>query len=155
MVDEEHEVPPKRPRKRSRTFAKRVEFRLTGEQLDTANEARELASVAQGREVTLASVLRASLMDGCEQMIASLQRAQNGGGAVDSAALDRVLAELQQVRTEVRRVGHNVNQIAAVANASGQVPDGLVGVQQELAALSGQLVRCGASLLDLSESAEG
>lgn len=155
MDDEERKAPPNRQRKRSRTFAKRVEFRLTDEQFDTANEARELASAAQGREVTLSSVLRASLLDGCEQMIKSLQRAHNGGGAVDTALLDRVLAELQDVRTQVRRVGHNVNQIAAVANASGHVPDGLVDVQQELSAISGQLVQLGESLLDLSEPAEG
>jgi methyl-accepting chemotaxis protein len=94
-------------------------------------------------------------MDGCEQMIASLQRSQRGAAALDSGALDDVLAELQEVRSEVRRVGHNVNQIAAVANGSGQVPDGLAEVQAEMEALSQHLVRIGAAVLDLAAPTEG
>lgn len=151
MDDEVREAAPKRQRRRNRTFTKRVEFRLTADQLDTANEACELASVARGKPVTLASILRASLLDGCEEMIASLQRSSRGSALLDDGLMDDILEAFQDVRTEVRRIGHNVNQLTKVANATGEIPDDLRRAREDLDATTLNLARLGEVLLALSE----
>ena len=66
-------------------------------------------------------------------------------------AFDQAADHLQQVRTEVRRIGHNVNQIARVANESGSVPEGLSEAQAELAYIGELLVALGKDFLDRAD----
>ena len=66
-------------------------------------------------------------------------------------AFDEAAARLQEVRTEVRRVGHNVNQVARVANESGSVPEGLAEAQAELSYIGELLVALGKDFLDRAD----
>ena len=145
----------KRTRKRSTTYAKRVELRLTEEQFDSVHALSEASRAKGGRALSLSELLRASLDDGCKTIaaaIASRPAIGDGEAAVRlTEAFDEAADHLQQVRTEVRRIGHNVNQIARAANESGSVPEGLAEAQAELAHIGELLVALGKDFLDRAD----
>lgn len=145
----------KRTRKRSTTYAKRVELRLTEEQFDQIHALSEASRAKGGSTLSLSALVRASLDDGCEKIsaaIASRPAIGDGEAAVRlTEAFDEAADHLQQVRTEVRRIGHNVNQIARAANESGSVPEGLAEAQAELAHIGELLVALGKDFLDRAD----
>ena len=51
----------------------------------------------------------------------------------------------------MRRIGHNVNQVARVANESGVVPEGLAEVQSELSYIGELLVALRKDFLDRAD----
>lgn len=144
-MTERGEAKPKQRRRRRSTFPKRVELRMTESQFDLVVSRAAEATERLGRTVTFSDIIRDAVEDGCRRLGRSLQRSTTSvgdrlAGLLSPAAADRLLDELQQVRGEVRRIGHNVNQMAKVAHASGQVPDELATVKDELAALDASLV---------------
>ena len=143
----------KRTRKRSTTYAKRVELRLTEEQFDQIHALSEVSRAKGGSTLSLSELVRASLDDGCERIAAAIaaRPAIEGGAVRLTEAFDEAADHLQQVRTEVRRIGHNVNQIARAANESGSVPEGLAEAQAELAHIGELLVALGKDFLDRAD----
>lgn len=145
----------KRTRKRSTSYAKRVELRLTQEQFDQIHALSEESRAKGGSTLSLSALVRASLDDGCERIaaaIASRPAIEDGEAAVRlTEAFDQAADHLQQVRTDVRRIGHNVNQVARVANESGVVPEGLAEAQAELAYIGELLVALGKDFLDRAD----
>ncbi|MDK9294497.1 MobC family plasmid mobilization relaxosome protein [Propionibacterium freudenreichii] len=145
----------KRTRKRTATYAKRVELRLTEEQFDQIHALSEASRAKGGSTLSLSALVRASLDDGCEKIaaaIASRPAIGDGEAAVRlTEAFDQAADHLQQVRTDVRRIGHNVNQVARVANESGVVPEGLAEAQTELSYIRELLVALGKDFLDRAD----
>ena len=144
----------KRTRKRSTAYAKRVELRLTEEQFDRIHALSKESRAKGGSTLSLSELVRASLDDGCEKIAAAIaaRPAIEGAGAVRlTEAFDQASDHLQQVRTDVRRIGHNVNQVARVANESGVVPEGLAEAQTELSYIRELLVALGKDFLDRAD----
>ncbi|WP_088284671.1 plasmid mobilization relaxosome protein MobC [Kineosporia sp. A_224] len=86
-------------------------FRLSGEERDRLRTAAGLQGQALGRFVAEAALDRA---DGIRRRFARL--------AVPPRELLAVQIELREVARQVRAVGVNVNQVAAVANSEGVPP---------------------------------
>lgn len=141
------EAQPKRTRRRRRTFAKRVELRLTDRQLDFITEARAAATEATGRNVSLSDVIRSAVDDGCKSIVDAMRSVPPRGGDRDRVAdaIEEFAEEQRQLRRDLRVMGHNVNQIAKHANASGGLEDGVVDTLEEVKArlneMDGRLVR--------------
>ena len=154
-MTKDDEPQAKRTRKRSTTYAKRVELRLTEEQFDQIHALSEESRAKGGSTLSLSALVRASLDDGCEKIaaaIASRPAIEDGEVAVRlTEAFDQAADHLQQVRTEVRRIGHNVNQIARAVNESGVVPEGLAEAQAELSYIRELLVALGKDFLDRAD----
>jgi hypothetical protein len=154
-VTKDDEPQAKRTRKRTATYAKRVELRLTEEQFDQIHALSEASRAKGGSTLSLSALVRASLDDGCERIaaaIASRPAIGDGEAAVRlTEAFDQAADHLQQVRTDVRRIGHNVNQVARVANESGVVPEGLAEAQTELSYIRELLVALGKDFLDRAD----
>lgn len=100
-------------------------------------EARELAGLAEQRGVTLSRFL--------------IEAAKEAGD-IDKARQDAeqgpVVRELQRIRTEIWRVGHNVNQVAHNTNR-----DLAVSAEQETSVVAavrecGELVSCVSSMVN-------
>jgi len=91
----------RRPRDGGRR--RKVEFRLTDEELELLEEAASRSGRARGAhaaEITMAGV--------------------RGGPATENAALREALRELYRAAGLVRRIGVNLNQAVAKLNATGQ-----------------------------------
>ena len=98
-----HGGPQRSRRPRDGGRRRKVEFRLTDEELELLEEAASRSGRARGAyaaEVTMAAV--------------------RGGPAAESAALREVLRELYRAAGLVRRIGVNLNQAVARLNATGQ-----------------------------------
>lgn len=153
-MTKDDEPQAKRTRKRSTSYAKRVELRLTEEQFDRIHALSEESRAKGGRALSLSELLRASLDDGCEKIAAAIA-ARPALSDEDYRrvieAFDEAAARLQEVRTEVRRVGHNVNQIARAANESGDVPRWLPSAQLSLDYIDKLLVALGEDFLDRAD----
>lgn len=155
-MTKDDEPQAKRTRKRTATYAKRVELRLTEEQFDSVHALSEASRAKGERALSLSELLRASLDDGCKRIAAAIAARPSVGDGGDAAvrlteAFDQAADHLQQVRTEVRRIGHNINQIARVANESGVVPEGLAEAQTELAHIRELLFALGEDFLDRAD----
>ena len=154
-MTKDDEPQAKRTRKRTATYAKRVELRLTEEQFDQIHALSEASRAKGGSTLSLSALVRASLDDGCERIaaaIASRPAIGDGEAAVRlTEAFDQAADHLQQVRTDVRRIGHNVNQVARVANEYGVVPEGLAEAQTELSYIRELLVALGKDFLDRAD----
>ena len=101
------------------------------------DEARELAGLAEQRGVTLSRFL--------------IEAARQAGD-IDKARRDAeqgpVVRELQRIRTEIWRIGHNVNQVAHNTNR-----DLVVSAEQETSVVAavrecGELVSCISSIVN-------
>lgn len=145
------EAKPKQTRRRRATYVKRIEFRITDAQLDVATRARDAAVETTGRKITLSDIARAAFEDGCKSIIKAVQSTPARSGTADvraSEALERFTDEMQGLRTEIRRVGHNVNTMTKVANRTGMVSDDLEDVKAQLDMLDGRLVRIAEAAVD-------
>ena len=155
-MTKDDEPQAKRTRKRSTAYAKRVELRLTEEQFDQIHALSEESRAKGGSTLSLSALVRASLDDGCEKIAAAIASRPaveySGDAAVRlTEAFDQAADHLQQVRTDVRRISHNVNQVARVANESGVVPEGLAEAQTELSYIRELLVALGKDFLDRAD----
>lgn len=141
------EAKPKRTRRRRRTYAKRVELRLTEQQLDFITEARAAATEATGRNVSLSDVIRSAVEDGCKSIVDAMRSVPPRSGDRDRVAdaIEGFAEEQRQLRRDLRVMGNNVNQIAKVANASGEIEVGVSATLEEVKArlneMDGRLVR--------------
>lgn len=136
------EAKPKRARNRRRTYAKRVDFRLTEEQLEIVARALTAAS-ARGRSATLSSILRASLMDGCRSIIGAVEQAPLSSAedaATAAQAIDDLAEELRLLRTDLRRLGNNVNQLTHIAHQTGRLSADLSAVRGAIDQFDARLV---------------
>lgn len=122
-----------RTRRQRTVFSKRLELRLTQALFESASETAQRLSEIRGRKVTVSDYIRMLIEDGGRGLIQGLERARRApAGTMNQADADRVVAALQEVRDEVRRLGHNVNQMTKVANQSGEIPEDLDEVKQAL-----------------------
>ena len=134
------EAQPKRKRGRRRTYAKRTHLMLTDEQLDLVADARRVYQEQTGRSVSASDIMRNALEDGCKKLAAQVSAPATASvGGIDSRSVDRVVAEIEQTRSQVRRVGINVNAMTKVAHSSGEVPSDLVDVRAQLDAVMRRL----------------
>lgn len=136
------EAQPKR-RQRRRTYTKRFELWLTAKQFEMVTEAREVFLRETGRSVSLSDIVRSAVEDGCAKLSAAV-RGDNvtspvAGGAVSDEVLARFTDEIEETRTQVRRIGHNVNAMTKVAHTTGEVPADLREVRAQLDALQERL----------------
>lgn len=101
-------------------------------------DARELAGLAEQRGVTLSRFLT---------------EAARQAGDIDKARRDAeqgpVVRELQRIRTEIWRIGHNVNQVAHNTNR-----DLAVSVEQETSVVA-SVRECGELMERVSELVRG
>lgn len=118
-------------RKQTKTGARRtriISLRVNEE------DARELAGLAEQRGVTLSRFLT---------------EAARQAGDIDKARRDAeqgpVVRELQRIRTEIWRIGHNVNQVAHNTNR-----DLAVSVEQETSVVA-SVRECGELMERVSE----
>ncbi|MFR0564713.1 plasmid mobilization protein [Bifidobacterium porcinum] len=121
-------------RKQTKTGARRtriISLRVS------EDEARKLAGMAEQRGVTLSRFL---------------VEAAKQAGDIDKARQDAeqrpVVRELQHIRTEIWRIGHNVNQVAHNTNR-----DLAVSAEQETSVVAavrecGELVSCVSSIVN-------
>ncbi|WP_234347422.1 plasmid mobilization relaxosome protein MobC [Streptomyces specialis] len=100
--------PHRKPRRRRRNTTQRVR-RLTTRLSDT--EAAEILAAADKRAITAAHFLAA----------AGLATARGQVTIDTDERLDAAVDELAALRTQVSRVGNNINQIARIHNSGGQV----------------------------------
>lgn len=137
-----------RTRRQRAIFSKRMELRLTERLHDMASENAQRLSEIRGRRVTVSDYLRMLIEDGGRGLIQGLERVSRApAGALSQVDVDRVVAALQEIRDEVRMVGHNVNQMTKVAHQSGQVADDLDGVKQALAGIDAHVLDAAKSFL--------
>lgn len=122
-------------RKQTKTGARRtriISLRVNEE------DARELAGLAEQRGVTLSRFLT---------------EAARQAGDIDKARWDAeqgpVVRELQRIRTEIWRIGHNVNQVAHNTNR-----DLAVSVEQETSVVA-SVRECGELMERVSELVRG
>lgn len=122
-------------RKQTKTGARRtriISLRVNEE------DARELAGLAEQRGVTLSRFLT---------------EAARQAGDIDKARRDAeqgpVVRELQRIRTEIWRIGHNVNQVAHNTNR-----DLVVSVEQETSVVA-SVRECGELMERVSELVRG
>lgn len=136
------EAKPKRTRNRRQTYAKRVDFRLTEDQLEIVERALAAAS-ARGRRATLSSILRSSLMDGCRSIIGAMEHrplSSAQDAATAAHAIDDLAEELRLLRTDLRRLGNNVNQLTHIAHQTGRLSADLSAVRGAIDQLDTRLV---------------
>ncbi|WP_422114727.1 hypothetical protein [Brachybacterium sp. UNK5269] len=148
------EAQPKRPRNRRRTYAKRIELRLTETQLDLVERARSTATEAAGRNVTLSEVVRSSVEDGCKAIIKAMRGTPAPAGVDGERLAESFTAlteELQGIRGALRPIGHNVNAMARVAHTTGIADGDLAEVKQQLSDIDARLVVAATAALNLSE----
>lgn len=115
------EAQPKQPRRGRTVYPKRVELRMTQESFDATELSAQRLSEVRGERITVSDIIRDAVDDGCERLARELDRGSAGGTGWPMEILDGFLDGVQDVRTEIRRIGHNVNQVAKVGNASGQI----------------------------------
>ena len=98
------------------------------------DEARELAGLAEQRGVTLSRFL-----------IEAARQAGDSDKVRRDAEQGPVVRELQRIRTEIWRIGHNVNQVAHNTNR-----DLAVSAEQE-ASVAAAVRECGRLVEEVSE----
>ena len=128
MVTMPDEAQPRRRGGRRAIYPKRVELRMTR------------ASEATGRTVTVSDIIREAVEDGCRRLAREQAQASARRGGADPGVVDGLIDDVQELRTEMRKVGHNVNQMAKVAHLTGQVTGDLDDVKRQLEAIDGRLV---------------
>src|SRR5699024_4008784 len=134
------EAQPKRKRGRRRAHAKRTHLMLTDEQLDLVADARRGYEEQTGRSVSASDIMRNALEDGCRKLHAQVGAPDtSSAGGTDSRSFDRVGAEIEQARSQGRRVGISVNAMTKVAHSSGEVPSDLADVRAQLDAVMRRL----------------
>lgn len=155
MASKDDEAQPKRTRRQRLTYPKRVELRMTDEGYALAESSAAQATEKSGRKVTVSDVIREAVEDGCRRLVARLEKpAKPAPAGLSPAQLDSLVDALQGVRDEVRRIGHNVNQMARVANADGTLPDDLADVKQRLAVIDGHVLTIGVRVLGFDDADE-
>ena len=149
------EAKPKRTRNRRSTYATRREVRLTEEHLAVVEQAIA-AAAARGRRITLSSILRAALVDGCQSMIAAMGLGLPSAGEASraAAAADGLAEELRLLRTDLRRLGNNVNQLTHIAHQTGRLSADLTAVRAAIDQLDARLVSATGRALGLDSPAE-
>ena len=130
-----------RARRQRTVYSKRLELRLTERQLQLASETAQRLSEIRGKRVTVSDYVRMVIEDGGKGLVRGLERvAQSPAGTLTQADADRVVAALQEVRDEVRRVGHNVNQMTVRAHQAKQVVDDLDEVKASLSQIDAHVL---------------
>ena len=145
MTTKPDEAQPRRRGGRRAIYPKRVELRMTQESFDLAEESAKRATEATGRTVTVSDVIRAAVTDGCARL-AREQAQPVAPSSVEPWMLDALVEGITELRTEARRIGHNVNQQTRVAHATGQPTDDLDEVKAQLAAIDAKFMRLAATI---------
>jgi hypothetical protein len=104
----------------------------------------------------LSSILRAALMDGCQSMIAAMELGlpSDGEAGRAAAAADGLAEELRLLRTDLRRLGNNVNQLTHIAHQTGRLSADLTAVRVAIDQLDARLVSTTGHVLGLDRQAE-
>ncbi|MFL0424190.1 hypothetical protein [Micrococcus luteus] len=145
-----------RTRRQRTIFSKRLELRLTERLHDMASETAQRLSEIRGRRVTVSDYLRMLIEDGGRGLIQGLERVSRApAGALSQVDVDRVVAALQEIRDEVRMVGHNVNQMTKVAHQSGRVTEDLDEVTQTLSTIDTHVLDAAVRFLGYEGADEG
>lgn len=141
MTDEAEK--PKQTRRRRASFPNRIELRVNDAQLDLAERSRSAASVRLGREVSLSELHRSALEDGCKSLIEAIENrpaVDAGSQQQVTASLDSFADEMRLLRDEIRRIGHNANQLTRYAHTKEEMVQ-LDGVLEALESIDERLVQ--------------
>lgn len=121
-------------------YPHRITVRLTDEEFSQLEVIREALSEGQLGYVNTSDALRAVIMQEASEL-ASLPEATASGTdwATRRVALDGAMEALESVKTQVRRIGTNVNQAVRLAHSSGVMPVGLSDTAKELSVMTRRL----------------
>ena len=138
------ETQSKKTRRRRTTYAKRLELRISDSERKYIEQLIEVFDAQTGNRLTLSEAVRMSIRNGGQQIEDAAKRALSPSSAHNTGrtveALEEFAEELRLTRTEVRRIGHNLNQIAHWANAEQRAPEGLHDAQRVLKDIDERLV---------------
>lgn len=144
----------KRSSRQRTVFSKRVELRMTQGQFDTVSETAQRLSDVTGKDYTVSDVIRRLVEDGGKALMAHMADADRQPvDPRDMQVVHGLIDGIQDVRTGVRRIGNNVNQMARRANTDGQLPEDLAEVKQQLAALDARCVQLAALIAGVTDEA--
>lgn len=154
------EAEPKKTRRRRSTYAKRLELRISDGERKDIEQLVELVEGQTGKRLTLSEAVRMFIRDGGKEVTAAAKRGTgtaSGHGDKDrvAEALEEFAEELRLTRTELRRIGNNVNQIARWSNAEEKAPAGLDDAEKLLAKMDRRLVAVAQKAVEKSTWEEG
>ena len=138
------EAQPRRRGGRRAIYPKRVELRMTQSSFDLAEESAKRATEATGRPITVSDIIREAVDDGCRRLAREKAQPMTQRGGVEPWMVDALIDGIQDLRTEARKIGHNVNQQTRLANQTGHPTDDLDDVKAQLEAIDGKLVKLAA-----------
>lgn len=140
------EAQPRRRGGRRAIYPKRVELRMTQSSFDLAAEAAQRVKEATGRPVTVSDIIREAVDDGCRRLAREQAQAPAREGGVEDWMVDGLIDGIQDLRTQTRKIGHNVNQMAKVAHQAGQAPDDLDELKTQLEGIDDKLKAIAATI---------
>lgn len=130
----------KRPPGRPREFDKRVPVMLSEAQLSLIEDAKRQYKEATGVTVTTSELVRSALEDGCTTLVKRADVVQEREARLGTKDVRALMTELQEIRSQVRRVGVNVNELTKLAHRTGRTPADLDGAREQLESMSAALV---------------
>lgn len=146
------ETQSKKTRRRRTTYAKRLELRISDSERKDIEQLIEMIDAQTGNRLSLSEAVRMFIRDGGKQIEDAAKRATSPPSAHNAGrtaeALEEFAEELRMTRTEIRRIGHNLNQIAHWANTEHRSPTGLNDAQNVLTEIDKRLVAIAKKAVD-------
>ena len=121
-------------------YPHRITVRLTEDEFTQLEVIRQALNRGVRRRVSTSDALRAVIVNEASEL-ASLPEVTTSGKdwAKQRVALDGAMEALESVRTQVRRIGTNVNQLTRLAHSTGAMPVGLSETARALNTLTRRL----------------
>ena len=154
-MTERDEAKPRQRRNRRTIYPKRFVLRTTEEQYELVTNSAAAASATTGREVTHSEIVREAIDDGCARLAREMQRARPTEGGVTREQVIALGEAVEKAGGQIRRLGVNVDQIAAKANATGVVVDSLADVKEELRLIRAEMVAEFGRVMGYGETEDG
>lgn len=107
----------------------------------------------EGPYYSMTQLAVACIADGCERLASAVENQPTSSSEETkqlTAALYKMIDEVCKVRTELRKIGNNYNQMVRVANKTGEVPEDLGSIAEELRNLDSWMLTVGETLAAFS-----
>ncbi|WP_099332489.1 plasmid mobilization relaxosome protein MobC [Actinomyces minihominis] len=100
----------------------RITVRLSNTELDGLEVIREALEVGAGSDLTTSDVVRLLISTDADAYAAAMREGPSPDDlAMQTGALDSAAEQLENLRSELRKIGVNLNQLTRVANVTDQV----------------------------------